>query len=176
METNFLEIFKLKYKKIINSSHIMYKTLASYNEMAFSLKKMSKEADCYVQALIISSLMRTNELNIESLKQINEIYEYEFLLKKIKLRKINALDDKIISEIKNLCQQALNTDPLFIKVASYFDSITSKLNDVEKISGCKIIEECLLSLLLLVRNINETEENKKQYQKDIEIIYKYIKR
>ena len=44
MDNKFLEIFELKYKKIINSSQIMYKTLASYRDMAFSLKKMCKKA------------------------------------------------------------------------------------------------------------------------------------
>lgn len=176
MEERFLEIFELRYNKIINSAQIIYKTLASYNEMAFSLKKMSKEADCYVQALIINSLIKSNELNLEILKQIDEISQYEFLLKKIKLHKIKELDENIILKIKDICIETLNSEPLFIKVASFFDSVVSKLDNVEKISGCAIIEECLLSMLLLTRNIDEIDDRKKQYQKDIEIIYKYIKR
>lgn len=176
MEEKFLEIFELRYKKIINSSHIIYKTLATYREMAFSLKKMSIEEDCYVQALIVNSLIKSNELNVEILKQLSELSQYEFLFKKIKLRKINELNEDLISKIKNICNETLKIEPLFIKVASFFDSVVEKLDNVEKISGSKIIEDCLLSMLLLVRNIDELDENKKQYQKDIEVIYKYMKR
>ena len=75
MDNKFLEIFELKYKKIINSSQIMYKTLASYRDMAFSLKKMCKEADCYIQALIVLSLINSNELTIEILKQLENVSE-----------------------------------------------------------------------------------------------------
>lgn len=175
MDNKFLEIFELKYKKIINSSQIMYKTLASYREMAFSLKKMCKEADCYVQALIVLSLINSNELTIEILNQLENVSEYDYVFKKIKLRKVTYLDEKYILKIKNICIETLKIDPLFIKVASFFDSIVSKLDGVDKISGCAIIEDCLLSILLLVRNIDE-DNNNKQYQKDIEIIYKYIKR
>lgn len=175
MDNKFLEIFELKYKKIINSSQIMYKSLASYRDMAFSLKKMCKEADCYIQALIVLSLINSNELTIEILKQLENVSEYDYAFKKIKLRKVIHLDEKCILNIKNICIETLNIDPLFIKVASFFDSIVSKLGGVDKISGCAIIEDCLLSILLLVRNIDE-DNNNKQYQKDIEIIYKYIKR
>ncbi len=175
MDNKFLEIFELKYKKIINSSQIMYKTLASYRDMAFSMKKMCKEADCYIQSLIVLSLINSNELNIEILKQLEDVSEYAFAFKNIKLQKITNLDEKYILIIKNICIETLHTDPLFIKVASFFDSIVSKLNGIEKISGCTIIEDCLLSILLLVRNIDEDNNNNK-YQKDIEIIYKYIKR
>lgn len=175
MDNKFLEIFELKYKKIINSAQIMYKTLASYRDMAFSLKKMCKEADCYVQALIVLSLINSNELTIEILNQLENVSEYSYAFKKIKLRKVTYLDEKDILNIKNICIETLKIDPLFIKVASFFDSIVSKLDGVDKISGCAIIEDCLLSILLLVRNIDE-DNNNKQYQKDIEIIYKYIKR
>ena len=68
MYQKFLELFELKYNKIINSAEIMYKTLASYREMAFSKKKMLKEAECYVQALIVLSLIKSNELSIDFIK------------------------------------------------------------------------------------------------------------
>ena len=176
MEQKYLDLLKLKYTKIINSSGIMYKTLASYRDMAFSLKKMSKEAEDYVQALIVLSLLKTNELSIDILKTLNEISINEFLFKKLKLKKLTTLDDKSYEFIKNKCNEALNIAPLFIKVASFFDSIVSKLDDVEKISGCTIIEECLLSILLYIRNIDDENQINRKYQKDIQIIYKYIER
>lgn len=176
MDNKFFEIFELKYKKILNSSQIMYKTLASYREMAFSLKKMTEEAECYIQALIINSLIISNELDLEILKQIDSICEGVFILKKIKFKKINFLDEKLILKIKSICLDTLSMEPLFIKIAAFFDSVVSKLDNSEKISGCNIIEDCLLTMLLLVRNIDETDGNKMEYQNDIKIIYKYMKR
>ena len=175
MEEKYLEIFELKYKKIINSSKIMYKTLASYNEMAFSLKKMLKQTDSYVQSLIVLSLINSNELSLGFLNVLSGIGEYADPFKKLKIKKVKELDDKLISKIKLIAEDNLKVEPLFIKVAAFFDKITAKYDSSNDIKGCDIIEECLLSILLLIRNI-EGKENLNKYKKDIEIIYKYIKR
>lgn len=175
MEEKYLEIFELKYQKIINSSKIMYKTLASYNEMAFSLKKMLKQTDSYVQSLIVLSLINSNELSLGFLNVLSGIGEYADPFKKLKIKKVKELDDKLISKIKLIAEDNLKVEPLFIKVAAFFDKITAKYDSSNDIKGCDIIEECLLSILLLIRNI-ESKENLNKYKKDIEIIYKYIKR
>lgn len=176
MEQKFLEIFELRYQKVLNSSEIIYKTLASYNEMAFSRKKMLKEAECYIQSLIVLSLIKSNELTIETLEQLNDLTEYEFAFKKVKLRKVKELDEKIISQINTIANEAIKIEPLFIKAASFFDKAISKMDGIEKISGCKIIENCLLAMLLHVRNIDEQDDIINKYQNDIQIIYKYIER
>ena len=87
MEEKYLEIFELKYQKIIKSSKIMYKTLASYNEMAFSLKKMLKQTDSYVQSLIVLSLINSNELSLGFLNVLSGIGEYADPFKKLKIKK-----------------------------------------------------------------------------------------
>lgn len=175
MEEKYLEIFELKYQKIINSSKIMYKTLASYNEMAFSLKKMLKQTDLYVQSLIVLSLINSNELSLGFLNVLSGIGEYADPFKKLKIKKVKELDDKLISKIKLIAEDNLKVEPLFIKVAAFFDKITAKYDSSNDIKGCDIIEECLLSILLLIRNI-ESKESLNKYKKDIEIIFKYIKR
>lgn len=175
MDEKCLEIFELKYRKIINSSKIMYKTLASYNDMAFSLKKMLKETDLYVQSLVVLSLIRSNELSLGFLNALSGIGEYADPFKKLKIKKVKELDDKLISKIKLIAEDNLKIEPLFIKVAAFFDKITAKYDSSNDIKGCNIIEECLLTMLLLVRNIDD-KENLNKYQKDIEIIYNYIKR
>ena len=81
----------------------------------------------------------------------------------------------MISKIKLIAEDNLKIEPLFIKVAAFFDKITAKYDSSNDIKGCNIIEECLLTMLLLVRNIDD-KENLNKYQKDIEIIYNYIKR
>ncbi len=176
MEQKFLEIYKLKYQKIHNSAKLMYKSLASNNEMAFSQKKMLKEADIYIQALVVMSLIKSNELTVEILRQLSDLTEYQFLFKKIKVKKLENFDDKHLQKIKTLVKEALTIEPLFIKVSSFFDKMVKKLNLDNSIKGCNIIEECLLSMLLLVRNIDYENNDIKQYKKDIEIIYKYIER
>ena len=176
MEQKFLEIYKLKYQKIHNSAKLMYKSLASNNEMAFSQKKMLKEADIYIQALVVMSLIKSNELTVEILRQLSDLTEYQFLFKKIKVKKFENFDDKHFQKIKTLVKEALTIEPLFIKVSSFFDKMVKKLNLDNSIKGCNIIEECLLSMLLLVRNIDYENNDIKQYKKDIEIIYKYIER
>jgi len=176
MEQKFLEIYKLKYQKIHNSAKLMYKSLASNNEMAFSQKKMLKEADIYIQALVVMSLIKSNELTVEILRQLSDLTEYQFLFKKIKVKKLENFDDKHFQKIKTLVKEALTIEPLFIKVSSFFDKMVKKLNLDNSIKGCNIIEECLLSMLLLVRNIDYENNDIKQYNKDIEIIYKYIER
>ena len=175
MEQKFLEIYKLKYQKIHNSSKLMYKSLASNNEMAFSQKKMLKEADIYVQALVALSLIKSNEFTVEIFKQLSDLTEYKFLFKKVKVKKLESFDNELLNTIETIAKEALTIEPLFIKVASFFDKMVKKLKLDSSIKGCVIIEECLLSMLLLVRNI-DYENNIKQYQKDIEIIYKYIER
>lgn len=176
MEQKFLELFELKYKKIINSSEIMYKTLAKYNEMAFTLKKMVKETDLYIQSIVTLSLIQSSDISLELLKQLVDVFQYENTFKKLKLRKVKELDEELISKVKTIAVENLNLQPLFIKVASFFDKITAKLDKDNKVKGCVIIEECLLSMLLFVRNIDDNSENIKKYQRDIEIIYKYIER
>ena len=176
MEQKFLEIYKLKYQKIHNSSKVMYKSLASNNEMAFSLKKMLKESDIYIQALVILSLIKTNELTVEVFKQLSDLTEYQFLFKKIKTKKLKSFDDETLQRIKMIAKETLTIEPLFIKVSSFFDKMVKKLNLDSSIKGCKIIEESLLSMLLLVRNIDYENNDIKQYKNDIEIIYKYIER
>lgn len=176
MEQKFLEIYKLKYQKILNSSKLMYKSLASHNEMAFSSKKMLKEADVYIQALIVLSLVKTKELTVELFKQLNELSEYQFLFKKIKVRKLEKFDDVHLQKIESIAKETLTIAPLFVKVSSFFDKMVVKLKLDNSIRGCKIIEECLLAMMLLVRNVDYENNNLKQYIKDIEIIYKYIER
>ena len=176
MEQKFLELYKLKYQKILNSSKLMYKSLASNNEMAFSSKKMLKEADCYIQALVVLSLIKTNEFNLEVLKQLSDLCEYEFLFKKIKIRKLDSLNSELLLKIESIANETLSIAPLFIKVSSFFDKIVKKLKIESSINGCNIIEECLLSMLLLVRNIDYENNDINQYKKDIEVIYKYIER
>lgn len=176
MEQKFLEIYKLKYEKILNSSKLMYKSLASHNEMAFSLKKMLKEADIYIQALVVLSLIKTKELTVELFKQLSDLSEYQFLFKKIKVRKLECFENKHLQEIESIARETLKISPLFVKVSSFFDKMVIKLNVNSAVKGCKIIEECLLEMLLLVRNVDYENDNIKKYQSDIEIIYKYIER
>lgn len=176
MEQKFLEIYKLKYQKIHNSSKLMYKSLASNNEMAFSLKKMLKEADIYIQSLVVLSLIKSKELTVEIFKQLSDLTEYQFLFKKIKVKKLENFDDVQLLKIETLAKETLVIEPLFIKVSSFFDKMVKKLKLDSSIKGCNIIEECLLSMLLLVRNIDYENHDIKEYKKDIEIIYKYIER
>ncbi len=175
MENKYLEIYKLKYQKILKSSQIMYKTLSNYRELAFSSKKMLKSCDCYIQSLVILSLINSKELSLDILNQLSDLTQYEFVLKKIKLKKVKELDDVLIHKIKIVIENILEEQPLFIKVASFFDKIIKKIDPSNKIIGCEIIENCLLSMLLLVRNIDDSVDIRK-YQNDIKIIYKYIER
>lgn len=176
MEQKFLEIYKLKYQKIHNSSKLMYKSLSSNNEMAFSLKKMLKEADIYIQAIVVLSLIKSKELTVEVFKQLNDLAEYQFLFKKIKVKKLESFNEEQLNKIEMLAKETLIIEPLFIKVSSFFDKMVAKLNLDSSTKGCKIIEECLLSMLLLVRNVDYEGYDIQLYKKDIEIIYKYIER
>ena len=147
MEQKFLEIYKLKYQKILNSSKLMYKSLASNNEMAFSLKKMLKEADIYIQAIVVLSLIKSKELTVEVFKQLSDLAEYQFLFKKIKTKKLESFDDEQLIKIEMIVKDTLTIEPLFIKVSSFFDKMVIKLKLESSTKGCKIIEECLLSML-----------------------------
>ena len=128
MEQKFLEIYKLKYQKIHNSSKLMYKSLSSNNEMAFSLKKMLKEADIYIQAIVVLSLIKSKELTVEVFKQLNDLAEYQFLFKKIKVKKLESFNEEQLNKIEMLAKETLIIEPLFIKVSSFFDKMVAKLN------------------------------------------------
>ena len=62
MNSEFFEIYKIRYNKILNSTQIMYKSLASYKELAMPLKKVLKEADLYIQSIIVLSLIKRKPL------------------------------------------------------------------------------------------------------------------
>lgn len=176
MEQQFLELYKLRYKKILSSSEIMYKTLASYNEMAMPLKKVLKEADMYIQCIVISSLVRTNEYSLELFKQIHESCEYESVLKLVKIHKVKVLDDKVIIKLKTVIEKNLTKEPFFLRVAAFFDSVTKKLKPDEKTSGCLIIKECLLAMLALLRNEDDAVADLKKYNNDIKIVNKILEK
>jgi hypothetical protein len=176
MEQQFLELYKLRYNKILSSSEIMYKTLASYNAMAMPLKKVLKEADIYIQCIVISSVLRTNEYSLDLFKQIHESCEYESVLKQVKIHKVKTLDDKIINKIEKIIEKTLTKEPFFLRVAAFFDSITKKLKPDEKTSGCLIIKECILAMLALVRNEDDAAIDLKKYNNDIKIVIKVFEK
>ena len=74
MEDKYSELFKLYYEKVFKSLRIIYDTLEKYNNMAFSQKKMLKEADLIIQAILLKSLINSNELSIETLFELNKLF------------------------------------------------------------------------------------------------------
>ena len=170
MNSEFFEIYKIRYNKILNSTQIMYKSLASYKELAMPLKKVLKEADLYIQSIIVLSLIKANDQSLELFKEIDSVVEYESLLKHVKIKKLKCLDESVLNKINDVISKKVAKEPFFLRIAAFFDSVSKKLDPNTDVSGCLIIKQCFLSMLALVRNEDETQDNLKKYNKDIKTV------
>lgn len=174
MDVKYNELFKLQYEKLLNSTKIIYDTISSYKQMAFSQKEMMKELDYFVQALLLEKLLAENLLLTETLVQLNETFIFGKLLKAIKYHPKRAIDDKVNNNIKKFCSIKLKVKPLFIKLGLYFDQSTTKFNLNGKISYIEMIVKIINSMLSLVVNIDDQNNDSTNHQY-LNVIYSYIK-
>ena len=176
MEDKYSELFKLYYEKVFKSLRIIYDTLERYNNMAFSQKKMLKEADLIIQAILLKSLINSNELSIETLFELNKLSKYDSLLKPLKIKKQKELNQELVNAINDKISIALVEEPIFLKMCRYFDKMVAKIKESDDQSSAKIIINCTKSMLALIRNIdNESIENH-IYDEDIKYIYEKLKK
>ncbi len=175
MEQKYYELFKLQYEKLLNSSKIIYDTISSYNNMAFSFKEMNKEMDLFVQAVLLNKLIKTNQLSTELLVQFSEVFQFGNILKALKYNPKKVIDQKILININKYCESTLAVNPKFIKLGVYFDKTTVKYNLGEKVSYIKIVLNVISSMLALIENIDDQNIDFSIYDSYLDIIHRYIK-
>lgn len=172
MEDKYFELFKLNYEKLFKSLRIIYDTLDTYNSMAYSQKKILKEADLIVQAILIKSLINSNEVTLEKLQLLNKLSKYDSLLKPLKIHKAKELDSSLMEKINKTIVDSLVEDPTFIKMCKYFDNMVAKIEGNKDKNSASIIIKCFKSMLALIRNIDDASINDQDYDHDIEYILK----
>ncbi len=175
MEQKYYELFKLQYDKLLNSSQIVYKTIASYNNMAFSYKEMVKEMELFVQAVLLNKALKTNQLDQELIIQFSNIFEYGSILKSLKYKPKKPFDEKVINNIEKYCEEQFLIHPRFIKLGVYFDESTTKYNLGDKVSFINIILKVISSMMALIENIDDQNISLSHYESFLKVINSYIK-
>lgn len=174
MEIKYYEIFKLRYEKLINATSVIYKTMASYNEMAFSLKKLMKETEIFVQSFLIYKSIVFNNLSIDLLRQLEDVCKYVSIYKIFKLKKVKEIDSFVISKMKDEVLNNIKNKPLFIIMAVYFDKTVSKLKVDESIEMTNIIVESFQYMCALLDNQDDLNTDLKIYDDVIKIVMNHI--
>ena len=143
MDEKCLEIFELKYRKIINSSKIMYKTLASYNDMAFSLKKMLKETDLYVK------YQEQAKASIEIIKQSIKSYtkELDKLISQLREKKEKVFNEVHLIEPNDVTQSVLDGigkyNELIEETVKYGNNLQTEKNKTKETLRLNIVTQFL---------------------------------
>lgn len=170
MELTYYEIFKLRYQKIINSLTVVYKTLASHNEMAFSLKKLLKETEIFVNSVVLWKTIRSNNFSLELIKQLDDNCQYISLLKTFKLKKIKKFDDILIKRIYEESLNNIKEKPLFIKMSIFFDKTVAKMKLKDDVKMKNVIIDCFKYMFALIDNKDDLTTNLSIYDKDIALV------
>lgn len=127
MNSQFIELYKLSYEKIIESSSIIYKTLGQFQKMAFSLKELRLETSLYLDGIVILTLIEKNLLDLETFNQIIAQSFNEKAYKQFKLKKCNDIIE-IKEKIQPFFNEYIKTTPKFIKLFIFFDKVSQKKN------------------------------------------------
>lgn len=175
MEQKYYEIFKLRYEKIINSSLVIYKTLASHNNMAFSLKCLCKETDQFIQAVVLNKILKTQELTIELLEQISSCAKYDDLLKPLKIKKLKDVNQDVINKINKLIDNIINCEPKLTKLAVYFDKIVAKMSiESSDTKASEIIINSFNCMFALVEDKDDLTSDLSLYKNFIKVVTRYM--
>lgn len=170
-----LELLELRRNKVLDTSSIVYKTLASYNEMAFSLKSMLNEANDYMFCYILRSHISKKTLTLDNLNLFNEIFKKNKVYKELKLKKIKDINDIDFKSIINYLNETLNKLPLFIKLTAYFDNFVRK-NLKNEISASEVIAKCFYAMSAYSHDIDEEAEEAKQFNDELSVIKNLYKK
>lgn len=169
------ELFELRIKKVIDTMDIVYKTLASYNEMAFPLKKLKKETIDYLFCFILQSHINRKTLTIDNLKYFNEVFKKNSVFKDLKLKKVKDIAEIDYREVYRYTDNILKTLPLFIKTSAYFDTFV-RANLKEKVASSDVIYKCLYAMLAYSHDIDENDPLAEQFKIELNVVKDHYKK
>lgn len=168
----YLELFKLKKEKIVNSGFIMYKALAAMREMAFSSKELKKDTEQFLFSVVMLSLITRNKLTFDKFNELAKTTNYTNYIKKLKIKEKN-FDEEKIKEIKDKSNEIYNNNPLICKIAVFFDKLSLNRELRNKNDG-KSVDLIYNDMLELLAYAND-EDDKNNYINDLKKLQQYLK-